>query len=496
MIDSGVVIATGPFEEMRAKYVAHETLDLHGSPCYPGLIDAHAHFRNYARQKLRVDLTGTSSWDDCLERVKEFAQKVTDGPILGRGWDQNDWKVKEYPTNEELTRLFPNRPVALTRIDGHALIANDLALTFAGFTVNTEIPGGELLVADDQLTGVCIDEAEDSLRRSLPEEPAHQLAAAMKEAQKDLFAVGLTGLIDAGLPMNVIYFIDSLQQAGELNFPLQIWAQAEDRELDHFIERGIYETELLTVRGFKVYCDGALGSRGAYLKEHYADRHDWRGLLVTDSARLFEVAQRIAQSDFQMNTHAIGDSGNALVLKAYGAVLNEGNDRRWRIEHAQVVTPSDYPMFNKYNVIPSIQPTHATSDMYWAEERLGPHRIAHAYAYKDLLGIHGWLPLGTDFPVEHIDPKRTFLSAVFRQDLNAYPENGFQKENGLSRTETLLGMTRWAAKSGFWEASRGSLEAGKRADFIVPSVDWMSASFEEIRESTVELTYIQGKRVH
>jgi len=496
VIDNGLVVATGTVKELFGSYNAEDSLDLDGKACYPGLIDAHAHFRNYARQKLRVDLTGTKSWDECLERVRSFATRVTEGPILGRGWDQNDWDTKEYPTNEELNTLFPNRPLALTRIDGHALVANDVALAIAKFNETTLIPGGELPTLDGKLTGVCIDKAEDSLRRSLPEESKDQLAKAMIEAQGDLFAVGLTGLIDAGLPMETIYFIDSLQQIGSLSFPLQIWAQAENRELDHFIEHGVYETDLLTVRGFKVYCDGALGSRGAYLKEPYHDRHDWRGLLVTDSARLFEIAQRIADSDFQLNTHAIGDSGNALVLSAYASVLDPKNDRRWRIEHAQVVTPTDYPSFKEYIVIPSVQPTHATSDMYWAEDRLGPERIAHAYAYSDLLDLHGWMPLGTDFPVERIDPKWTFYAAVFRQDVDGFPAGGFNGENRLSRREALLGMTLWAAKSGFWEGSRGSLEAGKRADFVVPSVDWMEAEATQIADSQIELTYLIGKRVH
>lgn len=495
-IENGLVVATGTSEELFELYNASDSLHLQGKACYPGLIDAHAHFRNYARQKLRVDLTGTRSWDECLAWVQSFASEVTEGPILGRGWDQNDWESKEYPTNTELNDLFPNRPVALTRIDGHALIANDAALKMAHFTNTTEIAGGELVQQNSVLTGVCIDEAEDSLRRSLPEESPALLAQAMTEAQGDLFAVGLTGLMDAGLPMETIYFIDSLQQNGALDFPLQIWAQAEDAELDHFIEQGIYETDLLTVRGFKVYCDGALGSRGAYLKDPYHDRHDWRGLLVTDSARLFEVAKRIADSDFQMNTHAIGDSGNALVLSAYASVLETDNDRRWRIEHAQVVTPSDYPMFEAFNVVPSVQPTHATSDMYWAEDRLGPERIGHAYAYNDLLNLLGWIPLGTDFPVEDIDPKWTFYAAVFRQDVEGFPESGFNPENRLSRREALHGMTLWAAKSGFWEDSRGSLEAGKRADFVVPSVDWMTAEAPQIADSQIEITYLGGKRVH
>ncbi len=496
VVADGQILATGPAKKLFDEYSAQDSLNLRGKACYPGFIDAHAHFYNYARQKLRVDLTGISSWEECLDRVKMFADEVAGGPILGHGWDQNDWEIQEYPTNAELNELFPNQPVALTRIGGHALLANSAALAMAGFTSETQIAGGELLQADGSLTGLCIDAAEDSLRRSLPGESLTALAETIHEAEQDLFAVGLTGVIDAGLPLKTIRFIDSLQHCGVLQLPLNIWAQAEDRELDHYLTRGIYQTGLLTVRGFKIYCDGALGSRGAYLKAPYYDRPHWHGLLVTDSARLFEVAHRIANSDFQMNTHAIGDSGNALVLSAYASVLEPGNDRRWRIEHAQVVTPGDYPMFKRYAVIPSVQPTHATSDMYWAKDRLGPERMAHAYAYKDLLSLNGWMPLGTDFPVEQIDPKWTFYAAVFRTDADGFPKGGFQPENGLSRREALLGMTLWAAKSGFWEDSRGSLEVGKRADFVVPDVDWMSAEQAEIGMSNIAFTYLAGQRVH
>lgn len=496
VVADGAVLAVGSYEELSKTYSVKEELDLQGRACYPGFIDAHAHFRNYARQKLRVDLSGTESWEECLERVAAFSQEVTDGPILGRGWDQNDWAIQEYPFNDRLNELFPDRAVALTRIDGHALIANDHALEIAGFTTETEISGGELIQKEGRLTGVCIDAASGQLRESLPEESWSALAGAMVQAEQDLFDVGLTGVMDAGLPLETISFIDSIQKAGTLKFPLSIWAQAEDEELDYYLENGVYKSEHLTVRGFKVYCDGALGSRGAYLKEPYHDRHDWRGLLITDSTRLTEIVRRVIESDFQVNTHAIGDSGNALVLSVYGQVLEKDNDRRWRIEHAQVVTPSDYESFAAFEVIPSVQPTHATSDMYWAEDRLGAERIAHAYAYSDLLDIHGWMPLGTDFPVEDINPKWTFYAAVFRQDVQGFPEGGFQLENGLSRREALMGMTLWAAKSGFWEESRGSLEVGKRADFIVPSTDWMVADPSALAESNINLTYLKGVRVH
>lgn len=495
-VSDGKVLETGALSDLSFKYDFLDSLDLNGQVVYPGLIDAHAHFRNYAQSLMRVDLSETSSWEECLERVIAFAKEVPDGPILGRGWDQNDWGNQEYPTRIELDALFPDRPVLLTRIGGHGAIANKTALDLAGLHPNSKIEGGEIFVSNGALTGVVLDVAKQRVNMAIPRESIEQYTRAVEKAQENCFAVGLTGIVDAGLPKSDIDILDSLQKVEVLRMPLNIMVSISQEALDHYAQAGAYETELLTVNSFKVYADGALGSRGAYLKDPYHDRADWHGFLITDSTRLFEIAEAIAKTDFQMNTHAIGDGGNKVVLEAYAHTLQGKNDRRWRIEHAQVVTPDDYQLFADNSIIPSVQPTHATSDMYWAENRLGEERIKHAYAYQDLLNIHGWIPLGTDFPVEQIDPKLTFYSGVFRQDVHGFPEDGFNSDNKLSREDVLRGMTLWAAKSCFWETSRGSLEQGKRADFIVLSTDWMKASKEEILSSKVEETYLAGERVY
>ena len=495
-VSDGKVLETGALTDLTSKYDFLDSLDLNGQVVYPGIIDAHAHFRNYAQTLMRVDLSETTSWEECLERVKAFAEEVPDGPILGRGWDQNDWENQEYPTRTELDELFPDRPVLLTRIDGHGGIANKIALDLAGLNPNSRIEGGEIFVSNGALTGVVLDVAKQKVNLAIPRESIEQYTRAVEKAQEDCFAVGLTGIVDAGLPKTDIDILDSLQKIGLLKMPLNIMVSISRDALDYYSEAGPYETDLLTVKSFKVYADGALGSRGAYLKDPYHDRADWYGFLITDSAALFEIAEAIAKTDFQMNTHAIGDGGNRIVLEAYAHALKGKNDRRWRIEHAQVVTPTDYELFADNSIVPSVQPTHATSDMYWAEDRLGEDRIKHAYAYQDLLNIHGWIPLGTDFPVEQIDPKLTFYSGVFRQDVHGFPEGGFNIENKLSREDVLRGMTLWAAQSCFWESSRGSLEKGKRADFIVLGTDWMQASKEEILSSKVEETYLAGERVY
>ena len=343
-----------------------------------------------------------------------------------------------------------------------------------------------------KLTGVLIDNPMELVEAVFPEPTKQQQIDALLEAQKICTDLGLTTVSDAGLDKQVIELIDSLQQAGTLD--MRIYAMISNREanLDYYLNKRKIKTDRLNVQSVKVYADGALGSRGAALKQDYSDQHDHFGALVIGVEAYKDLAKRIEKAGYQMNTHAIGDSANRFVLQTYAKTLESESNRRWRVEHAQVITDNDFEYFKNENIIPSIQPTHATSDMYWAEDRLGKDRIKGAYAYKTLLEKSGRVALGTDFPVERVSPFLTFYAAVSRQDTKQYPEGGFNKENGLTREETLKGMTIWAAYSNFEDTEKGSIEVGKYADFIILGDNIMTIDQKEIPNIKVKETYING----
>lgn len=496
VINDGKIIATGSTSELEEKYKASETIDATGKFVYPGLIDAHCHFFGLGQQAQRVDLVGTTSYDEVIQRVVDFQKENNRDFIIGRGWDQNDWENKEFPANEALNKLFPDIPVALTRIDGHAMIANQAALDAAGIDANTPSDGGAILKKDGELTGLLVDNPMELVEAVFPKPSRQDMIDALLLAQQENVKYGLTTVDDAGLHRDVIEVIDSLQQAGDLKMKMYVMISNTPENLDYYLNKGIVKTDRLNVRSVKFYADGALGSRGAALKEPYHDQHDHYGALLSPVEKIKETAARIAASDYQMNTHAIGDSANYVVLKTYEELLRNKTNQRWRIEHAQVVSPDDFKYFNAGNILPSIQPTHATSDMYWAEDRVGPQRIKGAYAYKTLLSESGIVALGTDYPVEQVNPFLTFYAAVARQDTSGYPEGGFLPEQALSREETLRGMTIWAAYSNFEEEEKGSLEVGKAADFIITSKDLMAIPVNEIPEFKVDATYINGELVY
>ena len=497
VIKDGIVLATGSKEDLEKKYKASETTDAQGKFIYPGFIDAHAHFTGYGTGLLTVDLTGTESWEDILHRVSDFAKDLPkDQWIIGRGWDQNDWDVKEFPSNEKLNELFPDQPVLLTRIDGHAAVANQKALDVAGVKPGDKLTGGEIEISKGKMTGILVDNAVDIVSAKVPAPSSEQFKAALEQAERNCFAVGLTTIDDCGLDYNTVDQIKALQDNGDLKMRLYVMLSDKKSNFDYLEKKGIIRTSRLHVRGFKVYGDGALGSRGACLLQPYSDKPGHYGFLLSEPAHFDSVASWIVQRDFQMCTHAIGDSGNRTILNIYNKYLHGKNDRRWRIEHAQVVNPADFDLFGASSIVPSVQPTHATSDMYWAEKRLGPERVKGAYAYKQLLQQNGWLPLGTDFPVEDISPFKTFYAAVVRKDAKGWPEKGFQTENALSRQEALRGMTIWAARSNFEENEKGSLEAGKLADFIILDKDIMKAGEQELLQLQVLKTYLGGEKVY
>ncbi len=494
VINEGEIIEIGDSETLETKYTPSNTFDAQGKTIVPGLIDAHAHLYNLGLFLQNVDLKGTKSYDEVLERVIVFQKERNLDYIEGRGWDQNDWEVKEFPTKEKLDELFPDTPVALKRIDGHAYLVNSKALELAGIHAKTNAKGGEIIINNGELTGIIIDSPMDLINESIPKSSVDYKIQALKEAEKVCLKLGLTTVDDAGLDKEIIELIDSLQQSGDLSIRIYAMVSNTKKNLDYYLQKGIIKTNRLHVRSVKVYADGALGSRGATLRKEYSDQSGHFGAMITPKDELDELADRIAKAGFQMNTHAIGDSANVSVLRAYKNVINDTNDLRWRIEHAQVVTPLDMDNFSK-NIIPSVQPTHATSDMYWAEDRVGAERINGAYAYKSLLNSAGMVALGTDFPIEKVNPMHTFYAAVARKDLENYPEEGYRIEEALTREETLKGMTIWAAYSNFEEHEKGSIEVGKFADFTVLDKDIMIIPEDEIPNVKVSATFINGEKV-
>jgi predicted amidohydrolase YtcJ len=496
-VKDGKIIATGTTKDLEKNFAATEKLDAGGKYIYPGFIDAHAHFVEYGLGLQTADLTGTSSWDEILQRLHDFAKNLPKGQwLIGRGWDQNDWPVKEFPNNDKLNELFPDRPVFLSRVDGHAAIANQPALALAGLQPGDRLTGGAIETKNGQLTGILIDNAVGLVERKIPAASPAVLKNALLAAQANCFATGLTTVDDCGLGYQQILFIDSLQQAGSLK--MRVYAMLSDakQNYDFAFEHGKIAKDRLHVCAFKVYADGALGSRGACLLQPYSDKPNWSGFLLSSQEHFDSVANIISQKGWQMCTHAIGDSGNRVMLTIYAKYLKGKNDMRWRIEHAQVINQNDFRLFGQNSIIPSVQPTHATSDMYWAGDRLGQARLKGAYAYKQLLQENGWLPLGTDFPVEDISPFKTFYAAVVRKDAKGWPPDGFQMENALTREEALRGMTIWAAKANFEEQQKGSLEKGKFADFVILDEDLMKAPAEKLWQIPVLKTYVNGEKVY
>ena len=496
-IKDGKIVETGKSTDLQGKYEAKEKTDAGGKFIYPGFIDAHAHFFGYGLGLQTANLTGTESWEDILHRLSDFAKGLSkDEWLIGRGWDQNDWTIKDFPNNETLNQLYPDRPVFLTRIDGHAAIANQKALDLAGIKAGEKLTGGEVEVKNGKLTGILIDNAVDLVSSRIPSSSEAQYKEALMDAQQNCFAVGLTTIDDCGLSYEAVLYIDSLQKTGQLK--MRIYAMLSDSKpnYDFIFKNGKIKTDHLNVRAFKVYADGALGSRGACLLQPYTDKPGWSGFLLSSQQHFDSVANIISQKGFQMCTHAIGDSGNRTMLTIYAKYLKGKNDLRWRIEHAQVINEHDFRLFGENNIVPSVQPTHATSDMYWAADRLGSERVKGAYAYKQLLNENGWIPLGTDFPVEDISPFKTFYAAVVRKDAKGWPADGYQKKNALTREEALRGMTIWAAKANFEENEKGSLEKGKLADFVILDNDLMRAGEKDLLNIKVLKTFSGGEKVY
>ena len=492
-INDGKIIEVSN-ENLDYKYNTKEILDVKGKVILPGLIDSHCHFYNLGLDQQVVDLRGTNSFDEIIQRLKIYDLNNDSNVIIGRGWDQNDWEIKKFPLNLKLNKNFENKIVVLERIDGHAYIVNDYALELAGIDENTMVRGGLVLLKNNKPTGVLIDAPMSMVDRILPDKTIKEKVNALKEAQEISFSYGLTTVDDAGLSPEIITIIDSLHKSDELKIKIYAMVSVSKENIEFFKNNGKIKTPRLNVRSFKIYGDGALGSRGAALKNPYCDDPHNYGFLRTSLEDLKFFANEIANMDFQMNTHAIGDSTISILLKEYKKVLADIRDPRWRIEHSQVVDLNEFQFYDN-KILPSVQPTHATSDMYWAYDRLGK-RIEGAYAFKDLLQSSQRIALGTDFPVEKVNPFHTFYSSIERKDLDGFPKNGFQMENALTRTETLKGMTIWGAYFNFEENEKGSLEVGKSADFIILDRNIMEIDADKIPNTQVLKTFVEGELVY
>ena len=479
-------------------------VDLGGRTVIPGMVDAHGHIAGLGSALAIVDLTGASSYDEIIARVVAKAKTVPAGQwITGRGWDQNRWGDTRFPTHEKLSAAVPEHAVYLTRVDGHAGLANKRAMDAAGLSPATADPvGGHMeRQADGAPSGVFVDNAQRLVGSVVPkptrEELKHQVVNAISEAGR----WGLTGVHDAGADGDVLEIYEELGKAGQLNLRLNAMIADNAPVVDRWFRRGpqsgLYGGKLW-VRSVKLYIDGAMGSRGAALLEPYADDQKNSGLFVSPPAHIQDVAVRALKAGFQVNTHAIGDRGNRVVLDAYEAALNAvpTADHRFRIEHAQILHHDDIPRFARLGVIASMQASHQTSDMYWIGSRLGAGRLLGAYAWRSLIDAGVVVPNGSDFPVEQVNPLISFHAAVARQDAENWPAGGWYAEQRMTRDEALKSMTIWPAYAAFQERELGSLTPGKYADFVVLDQDIMRVNPELILKTRVLSTWVGGATVY
>jgi predicted amidohydrolase YtcJ len=478
-------------------------IDAAGQTVIPGMIDAHAHLFELGTFLHDIDLTDTRSYEAIVSRVAARVKDVPAGRwVIGRGWDQNKWGDTRFPTHEALSRVTPNNPVVLGRIDGHALLVNAAAMKAAGVTAATKDPAGGRIERGEggEPTGVFVDNAMALIDRVIPQRSHDEMRTATLAAIAECNRYGLVGLTDAGEPRNVIDLFEELAKADQ--FSLRVYAMVGDDSADiaHYFQRGpqsaLYDGHLW-IRAIKLYADGALGSRGAALLDPYSDDPKNTGLLKSTPGHLRDVSTQALKRGFQVATHAIGDRGNRVALDAYEAALEAVPtvDHRFRIEHVQVLDHADVPRFARLGVIPSMQAVHQTSDMYWAATRLGYARTFGAYAWRSLLNTGVIIPEGSDFPVERVNPLYSFHAAVSRQDDDNWPPGGWFPEQKMTREEALKGMTIWAAYAQFQEQVTGSLTPGKYADFVILDRDIMTVPPSEILGTRVTATYIAGRAV-
>ena len=502
--DGGRILALGRSDELLSRYPRARRIDTGSATVVPGLIDAHGHVSGLGATHLSADLVGTTAKDDVIARLRAFARELPQGAWLtGRGWDQNDWSEHRFPSAADLDAAFPDRPVWLERIDGHAGWANTAAMRAVGrdLSGDWQPEGGRIeRAADGQATGIFVDAAMDLVYKAIPAPDDATVERMLAMGMQDAVEHGLTGVHDAGVSLRELEAYRRLADQGRMPLRVEAMADGDSRALAWLCGHGAYAhpSGHLRMRAVKLYADGALGSRGAALLADYSDEAGNRGLLVTSPADLERIAAKARDCKLQVATHAIGDRGNEIVLDTYEKVLGAaaGGDHRWRIEHAQVLAPQDLPRLARLHVIASMQPTHATSDMPWAEERLGAARIDGAYAWRKLRDSGARLALGSDFPVESVDPRLGLYAATTREDATGKPAGGWHPEDRLTPWEALRGFTLDAAFAGFDENEVGSLAPGKRADFVLLTEDPLGIPPEGLRELTVQSTWVDGRPVY
>lgn len=495
-VAEGKILALGDDRYIAENFTSDSIYNAEGKPVYPGFIDAHCHFYGYALLSQYADLTAARSFNQLLDIIESHHVKHSADWLVGRGWDQNRWPGKQFPDNAELNRLYPKTPVVLTRVDGHAVLVNEAAILIAGITPDSIVNKSEALMKDGRFTGIFLESWAEYFRNLVPVPEDKELTQLLSDAALNCYQAGLTMVADAGLDARTIDFIDEMQSDGDLKMAVYAMINPNDENIERFLKRGIRVRSKLSVRAIKLYADGALGSRGACLISPYSDKPGEYGIATITPDELGRICLMAYDNGYQVCTHAIGDSAVRTVLDVYSNYLLPSNELRWRVEHSQIVHPDDFAKFGEFAIIPSVQATHATSDMGWAGERLGRERLKNAYAYRKLMNQNGWIPNGTDFPIENISPVHTFYAAVARKDLNGNPPQGFQKENALTREEALRSITTWAAKSCFEENRRGSLEPGMNADFVILDRDIMTIPEIEIAKAGVLFTFIDGQAVY
>ncbi|WP_338767127.1 amidohydrolase [Bernardetia sp. ABR2-2B] len=512
----GKFVEVGKSKDILKKYTSARIVDAQKQYILPGIIDAHAHLYWLGQKLEEANVSEAKSFDEVITILKQYREANPDKKwIKGYGWNQNNWNPAILPTKEALDEAFPDIPVFLKRIDEHVALVNQKALSEARINQYSKMPkGGTLGVYEDKgekgkenkekglkgLNGLLYETAINLATEKMPQTTEEEMKRAFQGAEKVCFQNGVTSVGDALMDKEMFELLDSMHREESLKLRIYTMIDPTEENQDYFLEKGTIKTDRLHAGALKLFADGTLGSYGAAMLESYSDSASAYGAMWRSTDEYRQLIKKFADKGFQVNTHCIGDSANRIFLDLYGEFLgseeNKNKDLRWRIEHAQVVHHDDLEKFKKFKIIPSVQPTHAISDMPWVETRLGRVRMAHAYTYRELYEQNDMIAFGTDFPIEAVNPFATFHAAVARQDGLGNPKEGFQMENAVTREVALKAMTIWSAYAAFEENEKGSIEAGKFADFILIDTDIMNTDNRLLRNTHVLQTYVDGEMVY